>query len=166
MAANFTMLATFSGYIQRADILLNINKVCWIRLALFPSSVLMSYHLMSINKWPPNHHSDGHSWDRHSGFPVMENNKYRAAPIESVLCTLYIRQTIVSEDIMVSSVSSPMPTFFSKPCYSLNIFHDDGGLPCLSFKDGCWWWLTDDSRTDNKFGSGQVPEAPGWFCWK
>ena len=72
-----------------------------------------------------------------SGFPVLENNKGHAASIESVLCTLYILQTIVSEDIMVSSVSSPMPTFFSKPWCFLTNFHDYGVLPCLSFKDGC-----------------------------
>ena len=60
-----------------------------------------------------------------SGFPLLENNKYRAASIESVLCILYIMQTNVPEDCMVSSVSSPMPKFFSKPWCSLKIFHDD-----------------------------------------
>ena len=33
-----------------------------------------------------------------SGFPVLENNKCRAASIESILCKLYILQTNVSED--------------------------------------------------------------------
>ena len=60
-----------------------------------------------------------------SGFPVVENNKSCVASIESVLYTLYILQTNVSEDFMVSSVSSPMPKFLSKPWYSLKIFHDD-----------------------------------------
>ena len=60
-----------------------------------------------------------------SGFPVLENNKCRAVSIESVLCTLYTLQTNLSKDCMVSSVSSPMPTFLSKPWCSLNIFHDD-----------------------------------------
>ena len=38
---------------------------------------------------------------------------------------VYILQTNVSEDCIVSSVSSPMPKFFSKPWCSLKIFHDD-----------------------------------------
>ena len=60
-----------------------------------------------------------------AGFLVFENNKCRAASIESVMCTLYILQTNVSEGYMVSSVSSPMPRFFSKSWCSLTIFHDD-----------------------------------------
>ena len=60
-----------------------------------------------------------------SGFPAVENIKSRAASMKSVLYTLYILQTNVSEDFMVSSVSSPMHKFFSKPWCSLKIFHDD-----------------------------------------
>ena len=42
----------------------------------------------------------------------------------SVLCTFYNMQTNVSEDLMVSSVSSPMPKFFSKSSCSLKTYAD------------------------------------------
>ena len=42
-----------------------------------------------------------------SGLEFLENNIYRVASSESVLCTLYIRQTNASADLMVSCVSSP-----------------------------------------------------------
>ena len=60
-----------------------------------------------------------------SGVTVWENNKCCAASIESVLCTLYILQTNVSEDFAGSAVSSSMPKFFRKPWCSLKIFLDD-----------------------------------------
>ena len=39
---------------QRARILLNINKVCIIRLTLFPSCVLIFDHIIGINKMAAN----------------------------------------------------------------------------------------------------------------
>jgi len=40
------------------------------------------------------------------------NNVCRAASTESVLCTLHILQINISEESMVSSVSTPMAKFF------------------------------------------------------
>ena len=58
-------------------------------------------------------------WGHCFWFPCLGEQQVRAASIESVLCTLYILQTNVSEDCMVTSVSSPMPKFFSKPWHVL-----------------------------------------------
>lgn len=57
--------------------------------------------------------------DIDSGLPDLQNDTCLAASTESVLCTLYILQTNASDDLIVSSLSSLTPKFFSNSWCSL-----------------------------------------------
>ena len=64
-------------------------------------------------------------WGHCFWFPCLGEQVPCCIDIVGSVCTLHILQTNVSEHCMVSSVSSPMPKFFSNPRCSLKIFHDD-----------------------------------------